>query len=81
MKNEWLILPKSDINEKSMDENCKLSEIMNQIEDGRGWRFTDEQAKTLAKLVDGLYKQVKAYNKKRNQGRKQSKRFALKLPL
>jgi len=40
--------------------------IMNQIDDGRGWRFTDEQAATLAKLVDNLFEQIKAYNKKRN---------------
>jgi len=51
---------------------------MNQIEDGRGWRFTDEQADTLAKLVDNLIEQVRAYNKNRNKKRKQRRVVFLK---
>jgi len=71
MKNEWLIEPKDNLNDANTDAcNNKLLDIINQIEDGRGWRFTDEQAETLAKLVDSLIEQMKAYNKDRNKNRK-----------
>jgi len=70
MKNEWLVLPQDNIDAKDKDACSKLLDIMNQIDDGRGWRFTDEQADTLAKMVDSLIEQVKAYNKKRNKDRK-----------
>jgi hypothetical protein len=72
MKNDWLILPKVNFNDKDTDSCSKLVDIMNQIEDGRGWRFTDEQADALAKLVDGLIEQIKAYNKKRNKDQKRT---------
>jgi len=71
MKNDWLILSKDNFKDKNTDSCSKLVDIMNQIDDGRGWRFTDEQADTLAKLVDSLIEQVRAYNKKRNKARKQ----------
>jgi len=71
MKNEWLIVPKEGLNNnKDTDINSKLIDILDQIEEGRGWRFTDEQADTLAKLVDSLIEQVRANNKKRNKERK-----------
>jgi len=70
MKNDWLILPKDNFNDKNKDACNKLLDIMNQIDEGRGWRFTEEQADTLAKLVDNLIEQVRAYNKKRNKARK-----------
>jgi len=70
MNNEWFVLPKDNLNDKSADGCNKLLDIMNQIDDGRGWRFTDEQADTLAKLVDGLIEQMRAYNKKRNKDQK-----------
>jgi len=72
MKNEWLILPQdhANPNEKDMDMHAKLLDIMNQIDDGRGWRFTKAQANTLTKLVDSLIEQVKAQNKERNKNRK-----------
>ena len=70
MKNDWLILSKDNLNDKNTDAYNKLLDIMNQIDNGRGWRFTDEQADTLAKLVDSLIEQVRTYNKKRNKARK-----------
>jgi len=70
MKNDWLIFSKDNLNDKDTDSCSKLVDIMNQIDDGRGWRFTDEQADTLAKLADNLIEQVRAYNKKRNKARK-----------
>jgi len=70
MKNEWLFLPKDNFKDKDTDSCSKLVDIMNQIDDGRGWRFTDEQADTLAKLADNLIEQVRTYNKKRNKARK-----------
>lgn len=78
MKNEWLILPKDNLNDKNTDAYNKLLDIMNQIDDGRGWRFTDEQAETLAKLVDSLIEQMRTYNKKRNQDRKRHGIFLFK---
>jgi site-specific DNA-adenine methylase len=76
MKNDWWILSKDKLNDKKTDAQRKLLDIMNQIEDGRGWRFTEEQANTLAKLVDNLVKQVKAYNKKRNHNEKRTACFS-----
>lgn len=76
MKNDWLVLPKINFNDKNTDSSSKLEDIMNQIENGRGWRFTDEQADTLAKLVDSLIDQIKAYNKKRNQEQKRTTCFS-----
>lgn len=75
MKNDWLILSKDNLKDKKTDANSKLLDIMNQIEDGRGWRFTEEQADTLAKLVDNLVEQVRAYNKERNQNKKRTACF------
>jgi len=75
MKNDWLILPKDNFNDKNKDACNKLLDIMNQIDDGRGWRFTEEQADTLAKLVDSLIEQVRAYNKKRNKDQKRTACF------
>jgi len=70
MKNEWLIVPKNNFNDKNTDSCNKLLDFMKEIEDGRGWRFTEEQADTLAKLVDSLIEQIRAYNKERNKNRK-----------
>jgi len=70
MENEWLIVPKGDVNNKGADSYAKLLDIMDQIEDGRGWRFTDEQADTLARLVDNLIEQIRVHNKNRNKNRK-----------
>jgi len=78
MKNEWLTLPKDNPNDKNSEVCNKLLDIMNQIEDGKGWRFTDEQADTLAKLVDSLIEQVRAYNKKRNKNQKRHSILFLK---
>jgi hypothetical protein len=67
MKNEWLVVSEEqDLNDKDFYVKVKLQDIVNQIEDGRGWRFNEEQAETLAKLVDKLVEQVKADTKKRN---------------
>jgi len=76
MKNEWLILPKDNLKGKDTEACNKLLDIMNQIDEGRGWRFTDEQADTLAKLVDSLIEQVRAYNKKRNKDQKRTACFS-----
>lgn len=70
MKNEWLIVPENKLNDKNTNSCDKLLDFMKEIEDGRGWRFTDEQADTLAKLVDSLIEQIRAYNKERNKNRK-----------
>jgi len=78
MDNEWIVLRKDGINNKNADSHTRLLDIMNQIEDGRGWRFTDEQADTLAKLVDNLIEQVRAYNKNRNKNQKRHRMILLK---
>jgi len=78
MNNEWLILPRDNLKNKEDDECNKLLGIMNQIEDGRGWRFTEEQADALAKLVDSLFEQIKASNKERNKNRKRLSILSLK---
>jgi len=75
MKNDWLILPKVNSKDKDTEACTKLTDIMNQIEDGRGWRFTDEQADTLAKLVYSLIEQIREYNKKRNENQKRTACF------
>jgi hypothetical protein len=67
MKNEWLVVAQEKvISGEDVDINVKLQHMMSQIDDGRGWRFTEEQAETLTKLVDQLVKQVKAETKGRN---------------
>jgi len=76
MKNDWLALPKINFNDKNTDACSKLLDIMNQIDEGRGWRFTEEQADTLTKLVDSLIEQIKAYNKKRNKEQKRTTCFS-----
>jgi len=78
MKNEGLNAPAVDLPEKDVEAYNKLLDIMSQIDDGRGWRFTDEQADTLAKLVDGLVEQIREYNRKRNEDRKRHRIFFLK---
>jgi hypothetical protein len=71
MKNEWLIASEEkSLKDKEMDGKAKLLDIMTQIDDGRGWRFSEEQAKTLSTLVENLIKQVKVDTKKRNEERK-----------
>jgi hypothetical protein len=72
MKSEWLIMPETDSNGKDLDLSSKLSQILGEIDEGRGWRFTQEQADTLAKLVDSVIVQIKNDIKKRNQERKKS---------
>jgi hypothetical protein len=79
MKNEWLVVSeRKSFQGKDVDVKARLSDIMSQIDEGRGWRFTDEQADTLAKLVDNLIEQVRAYNKKRNENRKRDRFIFLK---
>jgi len=75
MRNDWLIMPQGNLNEKDNGACNKLLDFMKEIEDGRGWRYTNEQANTLAKLVDSLIEQIRAENKKRNQARKISLLF------
>jgi len=70
MKNEWFIEPKHKLNNENSEACSKLLDFMNQIDEGRGWRYTDAQAETLAKLVDSLFEQIRAYNKERNKDRK-----------
>ena len=71
MKNEWLVVSEGErFQGKDVDVKAKLLDIKSQIDEGRGWRFTEEQAKTLAKLVDNLTKQIKTDTKKRNEERK-----------
>jgi len=71
MKNEWLVVSgEKGAKDKEMDGKAKLLDIMTQIDDGVGWRFSEEQAKTLSTLVENLIKQVKVDTKKRNEERK-----------
>lgn len=71
MKNEWLgVSGEKSLQDKEMDGKAKLLDIMTQIDDGVGWRFSEEQAKTLSTLVENLIKQVKVDTKKRNEERK-----------
>ena len=71
MKNEWLVVSGGkSLGDKELDGKAKLLDIMAQIDDGRGWRFSEEQAETLSKLVENLIKHVKVDTKKRNEERK-----------
>ena len=71
MKNEWLVVSgEKSLKDKEMDGKAKLLDIITQIDDGVGWRFSEEQAKTLSTLVENLIKQVKVDTKKRNEERK-----------
>lgn len=71
MKNEWLIASEEkSLGAKEVDGKAKLLDIMTQIDDGVGWRFSEEQAKTLSTLVENLIKQVKVDTKKRNEEHK-----------
>jgi hypothetical protein len=67
MKNEWLVVAEEKVvRGEAFDINVKLQSMMNQIDEGKGWRYTEEQAETLTKLVNKLVKQVKAETKGRN---------------
>jgi hypothetical protein len=67
MKNEWLVVAEEKVvRGETFDINVKLQSMMNQIDEGKGWRYTEEQAETLTKLVNKLVKQVKAETKGRN---------------
>jgi len=67
MKNEWLVVSEQKaVRGQSVDINVKLQSIVSQIDEGKGWRYTEEQAETLTKLVNKLVKQVKGETKERN---------------
>ena len=67
MKSEWLVVAEEKIaREGPVDINVKFQSMMSQIDEGKGWRYTEEQAETLTKLVNKLVKQVKAETKGRN---------------
>jgi hypothetical protein len=67
MKNEWLVVAEEKVvRGEPVDINVKLQSMMSQIDEGKGWRYTEEQAETLTKLVNKLVKQVKADAKGRN---------------
>jgi hypothetical protein len=67
MKNEWLVVAEEKvISGEDVDIKVKVQHMISQIDDGRGWRFTEEQAETLTKLVNKLVKQVKAETNGRN---------------
>ena len=71
MKNEWLVVAEEKaVRGEPVDINVKLQSMMSQIDEGKGWRYTEEQAETLTKLVNKLVKQVKAETKGRNTERK-----------
>jgi len=77
MQIDWLVMAEEKIvSGANVDIDVKVQNVINQIEEGKGWRYTEEQAKTLTKLVNKLVKQVKAQTKERN---KEHKTF-LKLP-
>jgi len=60
-KKNWLVLPQDATPIKRQDTQTKLMEMMNQLEDERGYRFTDEQAETIKKLITNLINQIKSY--------------------
>jgi ABC-type hemin transport system substrate-binding protein len=67
MKNEWLVVTEQKaVSGHAVEINVKLQSIVSQIDEGKGWRYTEEQAETLTKLVNKLVKQVKAETKRRN---------------
>lgn len=71
MQNDWLVVAEEKvISTEAVDINVKLQNMMNQIDEGKGWRYTEEQAETLTKLVNKLVKQVKAQTKERNEKHK-----------
>jgi len=71
MKNEWLVVAEEKISRaEPVDINVKFQSMMSQIDEGKGWRYTEEQAETLTKLVNKLVKQVKAESRERNEEHK-----------
>ncbi len=72
MQSEWLFVGEKKDVSVEVDINAKVQCIMDQIDEGRGWRYTEEQAETLGKLVDKLVKQVKTQNKKANAAQRKS---------
>lgn len=74
MQNDWLVVAEEKIvSGRYVDIDIKVQNVLNQIEEGKGWRYTEEQAETLAKLVHKLVKQVKAQTKKTNEEHKSFK--------
>ena len=67
--NGWLFLEEKALETRNWTVRLSFLTLC-QIDDGRGWRFSEEQAETLSKLVENLIKHVKVDTKKRNEERK-----------
>jgi len=61
MDKEWLVLPKDDIPIKGNDSYTKLLVMMDQLEDERGYRFTNEQADAIQELITGLIDNIRSF--------------------
>jgi len=61
MDKEWLVLPKDTISIKNNDTYTKLLEMMDQLEDERGYRFTNEQADAIQELITGLIDNIRSF--------------------
>jgi len=58
-KEDWLIIPRDITPVKRQDPYNRLLEMMNQLEEERGYRFTDEQADAIKTLIINLIDQIK----------------------
>jgi len=66
MDKEWLVLPQDISTIRCHDAYTKLLEVMDRLEDERGYRFTDEQADAFQKLITALIDNIRDFkNSKR----------------
>lgn len=56
---EWLVFSPTEF--KREDPYTKLLDMLNLLEDERGYRFTEEQAETLQKMITNLIDQIRSY--------------------
>ncbi len=68
MQSEWLVVAEEKIiSDENVEMDVKVQSVMDQIDEGKGWRYTEEQAETLTKVVNKLISEVKAQNQARNE--------------
>ena len=65
MDRDWLVLPEDVSTIKCHDAYTKLLEIMDRLEEERGYRFTDEQADAVQKLITALIDNIRAFKNSR----------------
>jgi len=61
MDNEWLVPPQGLGTVKCNDVYAKLLEMMDQLEDERGYRFTEKQANAIQKHITALIDNIRAF--------------------